>query len=396
MTSLHEQTAPKPVDKSERPLRILHLNAGNLYGGVETVLVTLARLNHLCPGMEPHFGLCYEGRLSAELAAAGTPVHMLGQVRLGRPWTVWRARRRLQTLLRREHYDVVVCHQPWSLVVFGGTCKAEGQQLGFWEHNYHFGRSWLERMARWTVPDVAISTSRFVKTCVQSSFPSAPTEVVHAPVALADRSQASQWRSAVRREYGVDDDTTAIIQVSRFEPRKGYLLHLNGLARLKSRNWVCWFVGGAQNAGEQQYLSEVRNAAERLGIADRIRFLGQRSDVAQLLAGADVFCHPNDRPEPFGIVFIEALWAGLPVVATAMGGALEIIDDSCGLLTEPANPADLAAALDQLIQSPQLRAQLGAAGPARARQLCDPATQLRTLEQAIRKNKKDGVKPWRA
>src|SRR4029077_17678762 len=99
------------------PLRVLHLNAGNLYGGVETLLTAMARLRGLCPSLEPHFGVCYEGRFSQELASAGVPVYLLGEARMSRPWTVWRARRRLQEVLCKEKFDAVICHMDWSLVV---------------------------------------------------------------------------------------------------------------------------------------------------------------------------------------------------------------------------------------------------------------------------------------
>jgi glycosyltransferase involved in cell wall biosynthesis len=365
-------------------LRVLHLHAGNLYGGVETLLVTLAKLQHLCPTMEPHFALCFEGRLSGELISAGVPVHMLGRVRISRPWTAWRARRRLRELLARERFDAVVCHMVWPLVVFGRAARARGQKVVFWAHSGHSGRGRLERMARGITPDLAISNSAFVGATLSNLYPNLPTPVMYYPLALVESLDAPQRRAAARRQQGVDDDTVVIIQVSRFEAWKGHLLHLDGLARLKSRNWVCWMVGGPQNPADQRQYDEVLRTRDRLGLADRVRFLGQRSDVPQLLAGADIFCQPNQGPEPFGIVFVEALWAGRPVVSTAMGGALEIVDESCGVLTEPDSPASLAAALDRLIQSPELRSRLGKAGPARARQLCDPGAQMRTLEDLVR------------
>lgn len=383
------QTAPP--DHTER-LRILHLHAGNLYGGVETLLATLARLGDLCPGMESHFALCFDGRLSGELTSAGAPVHLLGRVRISRPWTAWRARLRLRQLLRRERYDAVVFHMTWPVVVFGRTARAGGQKLIFWAHSYHSGRNWLERMARRTAPDLAISTSRFVGASIGNLYPNVLSKVVYAPIPLLDSRERAKWRAAARRQQAVDEDRVVIIQVSRFEWWKGHLLHLEALARLKTtRKWVCWMVGGPQNPADQKQYDDVRRTAERLGLADHVRFLGQRSDVEQLLAGADIFCQPNQGPEPFGIVFVEALWAACPVITTAMGGALEIVDESCGVLVEPENPDSLAGALDRLIESPDLRSRLGRGGPARARNLCDPAAQMQVLQDLVRKVIKGGV-----
>ena len=369
-------SAPAPADR----LRVLHLHSGNAYGGVETFLVTLARLQSLCPEMEPHFGLCFEGRLSQELAAAGAPVHQLGSVRISRPWTVWQARRRLLELAERERYDAVICHMVWPLAVFGPAAKAAGRKLVLWAHSCHTGASWLEKMARWHRPDFVISNSSFVAASVAGYRPDVPGSILRYPVALVPRPEAERWRIAARREQGVGENTVVILQASRFEAWKGQMLHLRGLANLNTANsWVCWMAGGPQNPVEQRQYDLVRRTCTELGLDDRVRFLGQRSDVPQLLAGADIFCQPNEGPEPFGIVFVEALWAGRPVVSTAMGGALEIVDEMCGILVPPQDAEGLAASLAKLIEDPELRVQLGSAGKARAQGLCDPASQMAAL-----------------
>ena len=97
----------------------------------------------------------------------------------------------------------------------------------------------------------------------------------------------------------------------------------------------------------------------------------------------DVFCQPNAEPEPFGIVFIEALDAGLPVVTTDMGGGREIVTAECGILVPPADPAALSGVLAGLKGDRERRARLGRRGPVRARALCDPANQLRKLSDAL-------------
>jgi glycosyltransferase involved in cell wall biosynthesis len=136
-------------------------------------------------------------------------------------------------------------------------------------------------------------------------------------------------------------------------------------------------VGGAQRRSEARYVESLRKSAQRLGIAARVRFLGQRSDVPALLNGADIFCQPNLAPEPFGISVVEAMFAEVPVVASAAGGALEIVDASCGALVPAGDVRGVAAALDRLIQDRGERQRLGRAGAVRAAELCDPAVQTR-------------------
>jgi FkbM family methyltransferase len=166
------------------------------------------------------------------------------------------------------------------------------------------------------------------------------------------------------------------------EPWKGHGQLLAALARLiDDPRWVCWIAGSAQREQEVAYVRGLRAMSESLGVARRVRFLGQRTDIPRLLAAADVHCQPNVEAEPFGVVFIEALSAGRPVVTTDLGGAREIVDDSCGILVPPGDTARLAESLRRLIDEPALRSSLGGHGPARARQLCDPTRQLSRLDE---------------
>ncbi len=94
-------------------------------------------------------------------------------------------------------------------------------------------------------------------------------------------------------------------------------------------------------------------------------------------------CQANLKPEPFGIALVEALAAGLPVVTTAIGGAVEIVDDTCGLLVPPGDVASLAAALERLIVDGALRARLAAGAPSRAAALCEPGARVRQLADVL-------------
>ncbi len=176
-----------------------------------------------------------------------------------------------------------------------------------------------------------------------------------------------------------------IVFAARFERWKGHDLLLRAAHLLHRRlptDWGIWMCGGVQKPGEEAYASELKDYVEKAGLSSRVRFLGPRSDMPDVLRAADVFCQPNTGPEPFGLVFIEALNAGLPVVATRMGGAAEIVDESCGLLAEP-QPNSVAEALCRLVAQVDLRQRLASNGPARARLLCEPEARIRDIADAI-------------
>src|SRR5262249_11921639 len=120
--------------------------------------------------------------------------------------------------------------------------------------------------------------------------------------------------------------------------------------------------------------------ARQFGIWERVQFLGERADVLDVMGAADVFCQANTRPEPFGLVFVEALSQGLPVVALAEGGIPEIVTPQCGILT---SSDQLSTAIQALVGDPSLRRRLGGNGPARAAELCDPERQTAMVESAI-------------
>jgi glycosyltransferase involved in cell wall biosynthesis len=256
--------------------------------------------------------------------------------------------------------------------------------LTFWAQDVPTGRHWLERWARRTRPDLVLANSRHTQAAVPKLFPGVRSEVVYLPVQPPVHDDRKTTRQAVRAALHTPGDATVILQASRLERWKGHTLLLRALALLRDvPNWICWMTSGVQRPHEATYLAELQALAAELGLADRVQFLGQRSDVLQLMLAADIHCQPNTGPEPFGVAFVEALYAGLPVVSTALGGALEIVDETCGVLVPPDDPTAVARALQRLVQDPESRTLLGQAGPARAQLLCDPATQLELLRNLL-------------
>src|SRR5215471_6920573 len=203
--------AAAAASPSARPLRVLHLSAGKVYGGVETLISTMARFRDAAPVLDHQFAVCYRGRLSKELSDLGVVVHDLGEARLSRPWSVRRARARLGELLKSERIDVVVSHMSWPMAVFGGEIRKSGAGIIFWAHGFQTGKTMLERLAGRHNPDLAISNSQFTAGSVGNLYPAAENRVMHYPVALTETPEAGEWRSKLRRELGVDDRTAVII-----------------------------------------------------------------------------------------------------------------------------------------------------------------------------------------
>ena len=208
-------------------------------------------------------------------------------------------------------------------------------------------------------------------------------DVIH-PAVAALPPMSSDARRALRAAEGAGDDTTVILMAARLEEWKGHRVLLEAAATLTGRVAI-WMAAGPQRPHEIVYLESLtRFAAERLP-PGRVRFLGERSDVPQLMHAADVDRQPDTSPEPFGIVFVEALAAGTLVVTTAMGGAVEIVDERCGILVAEPSSGAVAAALQRLVDDPSLRTSLGRDGPARASRISDPARRLREVDDAVRR-----------
>ena len=327
--------------------------------------------------------LTSDGRIAADLRAAGVRVTILGEARMSRPFTAWRARRAFASLLRSQRPDVVVCHQPWPLALFGSVATRHSIALVLWMH-MAASRHWLDRLARRAHPGTIVCNSHFTASTLPES--TARVEVVYAPVNVDNRD-------TVRLKPGTTDSGSVrlqadphvvIIQVSRMEPLKGHTVLLDALGRLRDRaGWTCRLAGGAQRPREARYMDSLRARAAALGIADRVEFLGDRSDIPSLLADADVYCQPNIAPDAFGLSVIEAMAAGLPVVTSALGGANEIVDETCGVLVAPGDSAALASQLAALLENRGHRERLGANGPGRARALCDPVTQMPRIAEIL-------------
>jgi len=176
-----------------------------------------------------------------------------------------------------------------------------------------------------------------------------------------DRIRPRRVREAVRAEFGAGRDDVVIVSAAALVLRKGLDVLIEALARLDLRGVRphVWLAGD----GEERADLERRIREHSLG--SRVRLLGRREDVGDLLVGADVFVLPARR-EGLGVAALEAMAARLPVVASRVGGLADaVVEGRTGLLVLPDDADALAGALERVVRDPALRARLGAAGPER-------------------------------
>ena len=177
------------------------------------------------------------------------------------------------------------------------------------------------------------------------------------PAALQPKVPASITRTVL----GAREDDHVLLALAALVPGKGIDLLVEALARLVSDGVrpLLWIAGSGPQA------EELRARTAQLGLTGYVRFLGERDDAADLLAACDVFV-TGSRDEGLGSAVLEALAAGCPVVATAVGGHRDVLQDGVsGLLVPPDDSAAFARALARILRDDALRARLAAAGPTR-------------------------------
>jgi len=164
----------------------------------------------------------------------------------------------------------------------------------------------------------------------------------------------------VPRTHGAADGPLRIVSVGRMAAPKDFITLVRALSRLPGDSYRAEIIGYGPDR------DAIEREIELLGLTASVVLAGERDDVPERLAAGDVYVL-SSRSEAMPMVVLEAMAAGLPVVASAVGGVPElVVDGETGLLVAPGDPEALAAALSRLAQDPLLRGRFGAAGHTRA------------------------------
>ena len=206
-------------------------------------------------------------------------------------------------------------------------------------------------------------------------------------------------RYRFRRRIGVGPDKILVAHVGRLVRWKGQHIFIRAAARIASRFPQAHFtLVGAHGEGDESpgvplaslrgglgggaaYHVELRRLVDSSGLGSRLAFAGHQDNIADVYAGIDLLVHASTRPEPFGRVLIEAMAAGVPVIASAQGGPVEIVEDGVtGLLVAPGSSDVLADAMSKILADATRRAAMGIAARRRAIEHFDIRRQVEALQ----------------
>ena len=344
------------------PVRLLLVNPSGVRGGAEeSLLEFLTRCD--TSRVDPLVACLADGPYVDDLEAAGVRVTRLRAQRLRYLWMWALTVRRISRLARDA--DVVLSWQVKGNYYGTPAARLAGRPCAWWDHGIRPARG----EARYLI-DNRLPRSVRADLVVTSSAASAarhhPSRVILPGIPL--EPYASPDRAAARALLGLDDGVPAIGIVGRLQPWKGQHVFLRAAARILATHPAARFfvIGDAVGGFSAEYPAELRRLAGELGIAEAVTFTGHRADIPALLPGLDVFVLAS-FDEPFGLVNVEAMAAGVPVVATRAGGVPEIVDDGeTGLLVPVEDDAAIAAAVGRLLAGPAFAGTIAKAGRARA------------------------------
>jgi glycosyltransferase involved in cell wall biosynthesis len=332
-------------------------------------------------------GGCAEGPLLDDVRSEGFRVIAVPFVRRVSPLAHIRAFRSLVEILRAEKPDIVHAHMPISgFLTRLAAWRAGVPVIAYTCHGFLFNhrdtslpRRVLSFLMEWLAARV---TDIFLTVSEAEAEDARRLGISRCAVAVRNGRNPALFRpnpaarTRIRAALGVPEDRVVVIAVSRLVWHKGYPELAQAMASVPDAE--LWVVGERLASDRGADMVGVLQAA---GLGERLRLLGYREDIPDLMAAADIFTLPS-RFEGLPMSVIEAMLAGLPVVATDVRGPDEQVEhEVTGLKVRPGEAVALGAALKRLAVDPDLRRRLGDAGRMRALQCYDEAKVLaRTLD----------------
>jgi len=190
--------------------------------------------------------------------------------------------------------------------------------------------------------------------------PERKIEVIHNGIEVPPSRAGSAHSGALRKEFGIPEGTPVCACIGRLVSGKGIEFYLQAARILADRGRNVRFLMIGAHSAERNYSSEIEVLANELKLHGEVIFTGERQDVAQILREVDIVVHPS-LTEGLSNVILEAMSAGIPVVATRVGGNPELVEDGrTGFLVPVENADEIAGAIGRLLDQPDMARAFGA------------------------------------
>ncbi len=275
-------------------------------------------------------------------------------------------------ILLTYHFGSDVWGTFWGHLAGVRTIISNRRDMGFWRNNLHILA--YKFINRWVNKIIVVSSSIKDMIIHKEGYPSGRIEVIYNGVEFT--KQLVKDLSTIRRSLEINDNEIVIVHVANLKPVKGHKYLLEAFASLCHQHPDLKLL----LVGRDDLNGELQSMARRFGVLGKTLFLGQRKDVADLLAIADICVLPS-LSEGMSNAVLEYMSAGKPVIATKVGGNPELIQDGFnGLLVEKENYKQLENALQILINDPGKRTLMGSNGQARVRQEFSLPTMIERYE----------------
>ena len=354
---------------AERPLKAALLLDTDGFAGTEQYLLTLAR------------ELTRQGACPLVLCRPDTPLHQAAQSQglnaqpILSAQNALRAAPALASALRGHSVDLLHAHNGRTSLLAALTAGRLNVPAVLTQHflapqftTYRGLKRVVAGAAHHWVNGrlahvIAISDAARSAMLARERLPAAKVTTVWNGILPPDASNAARLR-AIRQELGVTPTQPLVVTVARLVEEKGIAYLLQAIALMRPD----WPHARFVIVGEGEKAVWLSQQAQGLGLHDSVVFTGFRRDAQDIIAASDLFALPSPA-EPFGLVLLEAMALGKPIIATRAGGPLEIVDDGeTGLLVAPSDPAALAQGMARLLTDLPAAARMGQAGRARFEQ----------------------------
>ena len=340
-------------------MRVLHVDSELPWRGGQNQVLLLMRRQR-ARGDDPQLAAPGRGALAARAAAEGFPVHPVG---MRGTWDI-PAVLALARVMRRIRPDVVHWHaaRAHAIGAMAALLAPHPARVLSRRVQLPVRRSPGSRLLyALRIDRIAAISSAVRDALVQSGINARKIDVVPSGIDPAPARDAAR-RAELRAGLGCSEEEVVGINVSALAAGKGHhdLMRGAAIALLRAPRLRLWI------AGEGPLEEALRAERRSLGLEQEVQLLGFRADIMSLLHGADFFCLPTLH-EGLGSSILEAMSAGLPVIATRVGGIPEIVEDGrTGILVRPSDPGALADAMVEMATRPELREAMGARGASRA------------------------------